>query len=255
MNTTITCVRRGRWAELQMTRPPANAINLAMVDALHAHLDELEADADVDGVLLTGRPGMFSAGLDVVELQPKNRREMTQFWERFGSLAIRIFGTPLVMVAAIEGHAPAGGCVFAMSCDHRVMSAGRFRIGLNEVAVGLAVPNWLGSTFARLVGWRQAERNLQMGRLILPDEAAAIGLVDDVVPPEEVRRVAIAELEARIGVPQAARVKTKQAIRGELAAEMERLRAAQLDELLDTWFSQECRRVMGGLVEQLKKAG
>ncbi len=246
----VAYTRHGNWAEIQLTRPPANALDLATMDALHAALDE--AESSVDGVLLTGSPGMFSAGLDVVALQPCDRDAMATFWERFGTFFVRLYRTPLATVAALEGHAPAGGCVLAIACDYRVMARGRYKIGLNEVAVGLAVPGWLADVYAGLVGPRLAERNLQLGRMVGPEEAGRCGLVDAVVPQDEVRAAALAELELRLAMPQQARRKTKLALRGAAAASMEADRVSHLPALLDTWFSDECRSVMGALVERLR---
>ena len=250
---TVICTRNGPWVEVRMARPPANALELSLVDGLHAALDACESDATVHGLLLTGNPGMFSGGLDVVDLRARGRAEIKHFWARFGELMPRLFATRLVTIAAIEGHAPAGGCVLAMLCDHRVMAEGRYKIGLNEVAVGLAVPQWLAEPYIGLVGQRVAERNLQLGRMVGPDEALAIGLVDDVVPQDAVRQVAIDEMTLRLSVPTDARRRTKAALRGDRAASMEAQRVAQLEALVDVWFSAECRAVMGRLVDKLSK--
>ncbi len=250
---SVICTRHGPWAEVRLARPPANALELSLVDGLHAALDELEADPEIHGLLLTGNPGMFSGGLDVVDLQARDRAAVTHFWARFGGLIPRLYGSPLVTVAAIEGHAPAGGCVLAMLCDHRVMAQGHYKIGLNEVAVGLAVPEWLAAPYIALVGQRTAERNLQLGRMVGPDEALAIGLIDELVPQADVRQAAIDELTRRLSVPPIARRLTKSALRGARAAAMETQRAAQLEALVDVWFSVECRTVMGQLVARLTK--
>lgn len=250
---SVISTRHGAWIEVRLDRPPANAINQAVVDELHAAIDACEADPGVQGVLFVGRARMFSAGLDVVDLQTRDRAEMSRFWDGFGRLVTRLYGTSLVTVAAIEGHAPAGGCVLAMVCDYRVMAKGRYKIGLNEVAVGLAVPAWLAAPYIGLVGQRVAERNLQLGRMVTPSEALAMGLVDAVEEQNEVRAAAVAELELRLSLPDAGRRRTKQALRGATAATMETERAGQLEEMLEIWFSEECRTVMGQLVARLGK--
>jgi enoyl-CoA hydratase/carnithine racemase len=251
MSALIEVQRNGQMAVVRMTRPPANAINGEMCRTLLATIDELEADEKVAGVVLAGREGMYSAGLDVIELYGLDAADMEAFWAQFTEVFLRIFGSSLVWVAAIEGHAPAGGCVLALACDHRVMAQGRYKIGLNEVAIGLAVPRWLSRVHASIVGRRRSERLLQLGHMLRPDEALAAGLVDDVVDQGKVLEQCRAELETRLSVPQVARHTTKMSMRRELLLDIESESRADGQALLQSWYSEECREVLGHLVEKL----
>ena len=121
----------GSVVRLRLCRPRANAIDPRMVEALLIALDELESNEAVRGVVLCGSPGMFSGGLDVVSLYDLDRNGMATFWSRFNELMLRILDSRLIIMSAIAGHSPAGGCVLAIMTDYRVMAEGnRFLLGL-----------------------------------------------------------------------------------------------------------------------------
>src|SRR6185369_17057957 len=104
------------------------------------------------GIVLSGREGMFSAGLDVPTLLQLERDHLRAFWNDFFGLCAALARSSIPVVAAVTGHAPAGGAVLAIMCDYRVMARGPFRIGLNEVQVGLSVPECIQAALRRLVG-------------------------------------------------------------------------------------------------------
>ncbi|MGI9308814.1 MAG: enoyl-CoA hydratase/isomerase family protein, partial [Gammaproteobacteria bacterium] len=145
----------GQVLHIQMNRPPANAMNLDFVETLTAaHADACASEART--IVLSGLEGMFSGGLDVPELLPQTRPEILDFWNAFFLLMNRIASSPVPVIAAVTGHSPAGGAVLAIHCDYRVAAAGRFKIGLNEVQVGLPVPHTILLAFERLVGSHRA---------------------------------------------------------------------------------------------------
>ena len=116
-------------AILQLNRPKANAINEAMVDELLHHLMEIKDDSSINGIILTGNAGFFSAGLDVLELYPLSKDEIEKFWVNFNRLLIEIFSFPKLIFSAITGHSPAGGTVLAIMTDYRIMAEGNYKIG------------------------------------------------------------------------------------------------------------------------------
>lgn len=119
----------------------ANALNPASVEALHAALDEVERQG-VSALVLTGRPGMFSAGLDLKLLPRLSTEDKRKVFQRFGELLLRIFTFRGPTVAAVTGHAIAGGALLALSTDTRLGVDLPARFGVTEVAVGLPVPNF-----------------------------------------------------------------------------------------------------------------
>ncbi len=154
-----------------------NAINPAFVAALHGALDDVE-QTDARAVVLTGTGRVFCGGLDLPALHALDRPAAEAFFDSFDGLFRRVFAFERPVVAAVNGHALAGGCILAMACDLRVMVDGPFFIGLNEVQLGIPFP---GATFeiasARHAPPRRATAVLLPGRRFSPAEAHAIGLV------------------------------------------------------------------------------
>lgn len=244
--------RDGRVATVRLQRPPANAIHGPLLTELIAAIDELEG-SDVDGFVLLGRPGLFSAGLDLPTLLQLDRDGMAAFWRDFSTTFLRLWQTELCMVAAIEGHAPAGGTVLCLAADHRVMADGPYRMGLNEVAVGLAVPRFLCQVAVARLGQRNAERLLTTGSLVTPAEALAAGFVDEVVAQDDVVATSIAMLQARLAVPDKARRATKAALRAPLGDAIARGNDTEIESFLESWFAPHCQRELRATVERFAR--
>lgn len=174
--------------ELRMVRPPVNALGVALIRAIdEAVLEAATAateGAPIRALVLSGAPGRFCAGLDLRELgagEAAMQALVTSFW----SLQERLARSPLPLICAIGGHCPAGGAVMAILCDHRLMARGDFRIGLNEVQVGLYPGETVYRAFARIVGQAAAAKLLPRGMMLTPEQALEVGLVDELVAPEQ----------------------------------------------------------------------
>ena len=131
----LDTIDHGEIRELRLARPPANALNPALIRGL-ADAVEAAPAAGVRALVISGRPGMFSGGLDVPEFLTLDRDGMLGALRDFFRLMRTLAASEVPIVAAITGHAPAGGAVISIFCDRRVMADGDFRIGLNEVQVG-----------------------------------------------------------------------------------------------------------------------
>jgi enoyl-CoA hydratase len=129
--------RSGEVAVLRMNAGKANAIGPAFLQQLGAQLDAL---GDARALVITGYQAFFSAGLDLPALLALDQDQMSAFIASFGASMLRVFELPLPVVAAVNGHAVAGGCVLAVQCDHRMMADTNGRIGLKEVALGIGLP-------------------------------------------------------------------------------------------------------------------
>ena len=127
-----------------------------------------------------------------------------------------IASSPVPIVAAITGHAPAGGTVLALFCDYRIMAQGDFRLGLNEVAVGIPLPPVILGGLRRLVGARAAERLGVSGALISPEQALAVGLVDEVAPAEQVVERARDWCMQMLALPHEAMTATRRLARADM---------------------------------------
>lgn len=235
-------------AVIAMDRPPANALNTAMVIAIReAWAQACTSDAQV--IVLRGREGMFSAGLDVPELLGEERQAIRAFWLEFFRLTHALVTSPLPVVAALGGHAPAGGAVLAMHTDYRIAARGNYRIGLNEVAVGLPVPDCIMLAFEQLVGSRKAQRLAMTAELVTMDQALELGLVDELVDGGELQTRVMEWARQLAALPPLAMNRTRLLARRHLASQLRPEADAEL--ATELWFSAETQAGMHALVERL----
>lgn len=233
-----------------MDRPPANALNRELVERLLAALETARMDG-AHALILTGRPGMFSGGLDVPELLAQDRRQVEAFWSLFFTLTRQLAASPVPVIAAVSGHAPAGGAVLALHCDYRIGVTGRFRIGLNEVQVGLPVPGTILVALAEAVGPRLARSMATRGQLLSMDEALAAGLLDELTGPDDLLATALARANELLALPAVAMNTTRLAAKSRLIEAL----ASSGDVAAATgwWFSAETQAGMRKLADRLKK--
>ncbi len=250
----IESIDHGKVRELRLNRPPANAFNPALVAELSRHVTSAPREG-AEAIVVSGAPGLFTGGLDVPELLTLGRDEMSAFFRVFYGLLRDVAVSEIPIAAAITGHSPAAGAVLAVVCDHRVMAEGRYKIGMNEVQVGLAVPPMLQYAMKRLVGPRQGDALLIAGSLVAPEEALRIGLVDAVVPGDQVVPSAIRWAEGLLALPRQAMRDTRRSARADLAAQFLDAAEASHDEAAARWFAEETRATMRALVERLGKKG
>ncbi|MGA9852366.1 MAG: enoyl-CoA hydratase/isomerase family protein [Gammaproteobacteria bacterium] len=246
----LTRIEHGNILELRLAHPPANALNPELVQKLHEAI-QAASKSSTRALILSGAEGMFSAGLDVPALLKLDRAAMHAFWKEFISLLRLIALSPIPIAAALTGHSPAGGAVLAIFCDTRIAAEGKFKIGLNEVRVGLPVPSVIHAALKRLVGARQAERLCLHGLLIAPEEALRIGLVDQVLPPEQVISAALEWCRSLLELPPQAVAATRKLARADLVKLFSELGERSHDDLMNMWFSAETQSAMRALVAEL----
>jgi 3,2-trans-enoyl-CoA isomerase len=181
----IDSIDHGGVRELRLARPPANAFNLSLIRALTEAIRNAPGEG-AEALTISGAPGLFSGGLDVPELMNLGREEIKAFWRAFYDMLHAAAASEVPIAAAITGHCPAAGAVLAVFCDHRVMADGPFKIGMNEVQVGLTVPPVLQYAMKRLTGPRHGDALLIQGALVSPTQALRVGMVDEVLSPEDV---------------------------------------------------------------------
>ncbi len=247
----IRIERRDGLAVVRLDKARGNAIDEALVEALRGAATGLGRDDGVRGVLLaSAHPKLFSPGLDLVTLIEYDRPAMHAFMGRFAEMIWALYGLPKPLVAAVNGHAVAGGCVLALTADLRVLRRGA-QIGLNEVKIGVPLP-W---SVARLLRARVAPAALApvalLGRNLGDEEALAAGLADELAPAEGFEEHCLGRLrEFADKDPHAFRV-TKSYVQGDLLQAMREREAELMDEWLDGWFSETTRRWMRQTVDAL----
>jgi enoyl-CoA hydratase/carnithine racemase len=242
----------GAVSELRLDRPPANALSPELVAALRAAVESAPA-AGARALVLSGAPGMFSGGLDVPHLITLDRQAILAAWRDFYGLLRSLAASPIPIAAAVTGHSPAGGAVLAIFCDARFMAEGDFKIGLNEVQVGIPMPPVIYQGLRRLVGPRQAERLCVGGPLFPPAEALRIGLVDELAPPQLVVERAVEWCRSLLALPPEAMASTRRLVRAGLASLFAEGNEDELAGLVEQWFSEETQGALRALVERLKR--
>ncbi|HUS24576.1 MAG TPA: enoyl-CoA hydratase/isomerase family protein, partial [Candidatus Binatia bacterium] len=224
--------------ELRLARPPVNALDAGLVQALTGELRAARSGA----IVLSGRPGMYSAGLDVPYLQSLDDAGLAKFWVAFSDLLRAFAQCRVPLAAAITGHAPAGGTVLGIFCDYRVASDGDFRLGLNETQVGLPLPRGIYHAYERLLGTRRATLFALEGRLMKPAQALECGLVDEVASPAETVTRAGAWCRKLLALPAQDAVRlTLSYARADLARRLEH-EVVDPEAMTRQWRSDETQR-------------
>ena len=237
--------------ELRLARPPVNALNPELIATLKRAI-ERAPDEGAEALVLSGSPGLFSAGLDIPALLQLDRGAMRAFWNDFFGVCAALARSPIPVIAAVTGHSPAGGAVLAIFCDYRVMARGEFRIGLNEVQVGLTVPDCIQAALRRLVGTYRAERLLVAGTMLDAEDALAAGLVDELTGIDQVVTRVLAWLEPLLQLPRQAVLATRTMARADLARLFDDPASLPVEEFLDGWFAAEAQTTLHALVARLR---
>jgi enoyl-CoA hydratase len=196
----------------------ANVYNHGVLGALSECLDRAEADAAVHAVVLAGRPGRFSAGFDLATMTagPDSMRGLVTAG---GRLVARLLLEPLPVVAACTGHALAAGALVLLAADRRIGAEGDWKIGLNEVAIGMPLPLWAVELARYRMPPSQLDR-IVLGEIGGPSDALASGFLDRVVQPERVFAEAMATAVKLAELRGAAVAGTKSRVRARVARRM-----------------------------------
>lgn len=231
---------------LQLNRPKVNALNHDLVMELRQAFQDAGSDDDVRGVILTGTTGIFSAGLDLIELYDYDKEKMVDFITAFGLMHIELVEFKKPFICALNGHSPAGGTVIALAADYRIMVHGeQYGIGLNEVAVDVQISDNLIKAYSFWLGKRCAYANILAGKLFTPQRAKDAGLVDELVKDEDsLRESAIKKMKEYLSNNYDILLRTKAKLRKEWMSELRDNRQEELDETLTVWWSTEVRAKM-----------
>ena len=236
------------WIRLQAGK--ANAMSSQMLDAVERAFDEFEG-SDARAAVITGYDKYFSAGLALPELIALDRPALQKFIVRFNAVMERVLRCPRPVVAAVNGHAIAGGCVLMLQTDWRVGADVDCKIGLNEVQIGIGLPAIVTETLRLRVPPSSLVPIALEGRLFSAKEARELGLLDELVPPSELEARAAAKAEALGAVGKEAFAQVKgQLIAPALAAVA---RDASVENWLDSWLSGEGQARLRAVVDKLRR--
>lgn len=250
---TINVTIKDRLALITLNRGKSNALNRELITELSDMLHNISNDDNIKGVIITGREHFFSAGLDLIELYGYNEEEAKSFWHLFLDFTAKIIAFKKPLVAAINGHSPAGGCVIALACDARVMAEGKYIIGLNEVPVGIIVPESIFKLYSFWLGKGNAARSLLEGKLFSPEEALEIGLVDELVNPDSIMTAAERKIRKYMALEQNTWQQSKLNIRKELIGATSADQAETLEAMLKQWWAPSTRSILKMIIDNLQK--
>lgn len=241
-------------ATMKLGKKPVNSLNLEFLTEIRTNLEELHKNKAVQGLILTSaNPGIFSAGLDILEMYQPDKQRLQEFWRSLQDMWLTLYGSRLATIAAINGHSPAGGCLMALSCDYRIMADGKFTIGLNETKLGIVAPFWFKDLYVNSIGQRQAEHGLQLGLLYSPSNAKSIGLVDEIVELDSVEQTAHEELKKWLKIPPMARYATKMSIREKAITKLKIEQDADIEKFCNFAMMDKVQKSLGFYLDSLKK--
>jgi 3,2-trans-enoyl-CoA isomerase len=252
MNTLRVSIK-DRLAIITLDRGKSNALNREMITELNYMLVNISSDQNIAGAIITGKENFFSAGLDLIELYNYTEVEAASFWNLFLTFTSTITSFPKPLVAAVNGHSPAGGCVIALACDYRIMSEGKFIIGLNEVPVGIIVPNSIFKLYSFWIGEANAARSLLEGKLFSPEEALAAGLVDELANPASILTAAERKIRKYMAMERNTWTASKLNIRKELIAATGADQSKDLEAMLKQWWAPSTRSILKTIIANLQK--
>ena len=244
-------------AIIALDRGKSNAMNEHMLDELKKMIVSIEQDTNIYGVILTGKHGFFTAGLDLIELYGYDEAQMKTFWTKFLDFIKILTSFKKPLISAISGHSPAGGCVLAICSDYRVMAEGEYIIGLNEVPVGIIVPDSIFELYAFWIGKANAYRNLLEGKLMGSAEAKSIGLIDATSSIYSLMTVALKKMSVYLQFEQNTWQQSKLNLRKALIAKMNEDQTETLEKVLKQWWSPSTRSILKTIIDNLqgKKVG
>jgi enoyl-CoA hydratase len=242
---------RGQVAVVQMGHGKANALDTALCRSLTAEFGEL-AGRGCRAAVLTGRGSIFSAGVDLLRLRDAGPGYLDEFLPALSQAFLAVFDCPVPVVAAVNGHAIAGGCILTCACDYRVMNEGHGRIGVTELLVGVPFPITALEILRFAAGTRIKEL-AYFGRTYRAAEAVSLGLVDEAVAETQVLARA-AEVAAELAALPAEPLRhTRKQVRGPVLERIAQQRATD-SEVHRMWGSPSARQAIEAYVNKTLRA-
>jgi 3,2-trans-enoyl-CoA isomerase len=225
-------------ATLMIRRGKVNALNVTVVNEMRESLKTFESDPEVKSVILTAYGKFFSFGFDIPEFLSFTKEQFTEFLVNFTDLYTYIFRYPKPVVAALNGHTIAGGCMLALACDHRIMISGKAKISLNEIGFGSSVFAGSVEMLRFWVGSAKATEVLFSGALYSAQEAKNLGLIHEVAAADELKDMARKAASGFASKYPPAFASIKSLLRRSIIEEMMRRERESIKEFVDIWYSE-----------------
>ena len=220
--------REGPVAVLRLEHGKVNAMDMALCESLTLELTRL-AGHPCRALVITGTGNSFSAGVDLVQLTQGGPEYVGRFLPVMDAFFYALLTFPKPVVAALNGHALAGGCIIAACCDHVVMVEGTGQVGVTELAVGVPFPMLPLEIVKARLSPRDARDLILSARTVLPQEALTLGLVDELVPAAELMPRAIDAATKLTAIPAVSFALTKRAFAAPILARVEAMSSINAD--------------------------
>jgi len=250
----IKLVNKGDYVILEIDNGKVNAIDTALVKNLHEKFLDLDADEEVKGVILSGRPNCFSAGLDIAHLAKGGYEGGVEFWKYY-HLAVQAmirFSKPFV--CAITGYAPAGATILTLCADYRIMGKGdKHKLGMHEFKLSMQIPELLCDIFSYYLGEKEAWKAVQLAKLFNSEEALKVGLIQESVEVEEVLERAEKVIQRYVGIYPPVFKNTKSYLRKGLLAIANGNLDKMIEEISAEWNDPYVQKSMELFLLSLKK--
>ena len=218
---------------LRLAHGKASAMDVELCQTLRSEVESVAESDDVKAIVLTGTGSIFSAGVDLPRMINAGGDYVQRFVEALDGALRALFLFPRPIIAAVNGHAIAGGAIMAFTCDYRLMSGGR--IGVPELLVGVPFPPLALEIVRFAVPRQHLQPMIYMGKTIEAEAARAAGIIDEVVPPDELMARAIAMATQFGAIAPEAFALTKRQLREPFLNEAARIAHASSDAIAKLW--------------------
>jgi len=239
--SSIQIERVGQIAVLRIDRPPANAIDLDLADEFATALEGVETTDDIGALIVTGAGNCFSAGLDLKVVPTYDRAQQQAMVMQVNRLFGGLYGLPLPTIAAVNGHAIAGGVILILGCDYRIGAEGDYKLGLAEMRVGVAFPVAAMAIVRSELSHQVARTMVLTARNSSPGDAVSMGVLDELQPPERLLPRAIEVATEMAALPHSVYGRIKRQLRSAALAQIDDAISNKNEPMLDSWLSTETR--------------
>jgi enoyl-CoA hydratase len=235
---TVSIEKHGPVAVLRLDRPPANAIDLELAEAVETAFTAAMAD-EPGALVLTGTGRFFSAGLDLKTVPSYSAAQQRALLGAINRMVGALYGCPVPVVGGINGHAVAGGFILALNADYRIGASGDFDIGLTEARVGIPFPAAPMIVLQAELAPQQVRFITLYARSFGPEEARTRGVFDELQPPDAVLERAIEVARDMASIPGDAYHRIKRQLRGAAVDRIVEINATGADPMLESWVGAE----------------
>jgi len=238
-------------AVVKLSRGTTNPINLELIHDLSDYLKVTREDTKISGLVLTSaNEKFFSIGFDIPGLIDLEEKDFREFYKAFNRLCLDMYIFPKPIVAAITGHAVAGGCIIAICCDYRFISEGKKLMGLNEIKLGVPLPYPADRILRQIVDDRSARRILDTGDFFPPEETLSMGLVDSMMPLDQVISASIDKVKAIFSHSLEAFRMIKHNRTEKIATQIRKVLPEKEQTFIDLWYTLETREKLKAALEK-----